>query len=76
MVDDFRYLFPSVECQLYSKWEQFSNDMMLEYEDITDEDYIKYVHILKKESLPSGKQISIFIIYKIFTSKNIYTKTL
>lgn len=69
MVDDFRYLFPSVESQLYSKWEQFYNGMMTEYEDINDVDYIKFIHILKKENLPPGKQIFIF---DVCTSKTLH----
>lgn len=73
MADDFRYLFPSVDTQLYSKWDQFAHDMMVEYEDIVDEDYTKYVKILKKENLQPGKQIKMLNLHfkTIFTCNNL-----
>lgn len=54
MADDFRYLFPSVECKLYSKWDTFCQDMKFEYEKVADEEYRQNINILNREDLPEG----------------------
>lgn len=57
MADDFRYLFPCVDSELFSKWDQFCQHMILEYEKVTDEEYRQNFNILKRENLPLGKSI-------------------